>query len=394
MHPFVVEALLAFLPSADGHSSGRPFLGNPSSIHSFGREAEALIEAARESVRRTFHAPPSEWQVTFTSGGTEANQLAVYGRLQLALAEYAEGKGPRPKWVVSSAEHSCVLGLVEPLRREGAEVHLLPSLPSGAVDFEHSELSGATLLSVIGVGNETGIFQHDLTSHILSEPSSSLKHRPAYHSDFVAGWGKADLDLRRPDAPDFVAIAAHKLGGLSGCGALIHRKSLPLRPRIIGNQQGGLRGGTENLLGIVSLKAIADRWADLRGQIADLRSLRDRFERELLSRFPNVVITGHAGPRAPHLSHFRFPGMPKDLSLVPQLDLRGFAVSSGSACASHVIEPSHVMLALGLSRVDALNALRVSLHPGNRWEDLEQLLDALGAILDRQTRATVAKSAK
>jgi cysteine desulfurase len=136
-------------------------------------------------------------------------------------------------------------------------------------------------------------------------------------------------------------------------------------------------------MGIRSLLAIAEGWTQIREEFESLRVLRDDFETRLCARFPNVSITGAGQPRAPHLSHFVFRGYPKALPLVAQLDLRGFAVSSGSACASAIPEPSHVLLALGLPKTDALNALRVSLHPGTRREDLTGLLDALESILKR-----------
>ncbi len=394
LHPFVVEALRVFLPA---EKAERPrFLGNPSSIHSFGRDAASEIEAARLAILKTLGASPEEWQVTFTSGGSEANQLAVMGTFGRALRDYRRGGAsnspdPRPKWVVSGVEHSCVRVLVEPLRREGVEIVVLPTRPDGEPDLRIEALEGATLVSILGVGNETGIFHHYQTSHILSAENVS-QNRPSYHTDFVAGWGKGDLDLSTSPEIDFVSIAAQKLGGLTGCGALIHRRSLSLEPQILGNQQSGLRGGTENLFGILSLRALAERWAEVRVEIDGLSGLRDRFETELRRRFPRVVVTGGGRPRAPHLSHFFLPGFSKDLSLVPQLDLQGFALSSGSACASRTVEPSEVLLAMGVKRIDALNALRVSLYPGNRWEELESFLDALEKIVARATDAEVRRS--
>jgi cysteine desulfurase len=243
----------------------------------------------------------------------------------------------------------------------------------------------ATLVSVMGVNNETGLIQPSpfLTSHIQSKKPSPRNTVQALHSDQVAGWGKADIDLSNPEAPDLVAIAGHKLGGISGIGALIYRKEIGLEPLLRGNQQDGLRGGTENLMGIRSLLALAEEWNRIREEIEALRPLRDEFESGLRARFPKATVTGAEQPRAPHLSHFVFRGYPKALPLVAQLDLRGFAVSSGSACASAVPEPSHVLLALGLPKTDAVNALRVSLYPGTTREDLTGLLDALESILKR-----------
>lgn len=380
IHPFVVEALSAFLNQAP------PYLGNPSSLHSFGRDASASVAAARSSLLKTFRADPAQWNVTFTSGGTEANQLGIRGALETGLALFRVREGPQPHWLVSPTEHACVLDLIEPMKRAGVAVTVLPVRENGDVVLTPRDLSESTLISVVGVNNETGRVQSaflkgDVTSHILSVKDHPK--RAILQTDYVAGWGKEPLDLSRAGAPDLVAIAGHKLGALSGVGALIHRKTLKLAPLLLGSQQNGLRGGTENLLGILSIKTLSDRWEEVSAAVRNLSDLRDRFERELKARIPRARITHSEEARAPHLSHFSFPGLPKSLSLVQQLDLRGYAVSSGSACASHTVEPSHVLLALGFNRTDALNSLRVSLHPGNRWEDLNGLLDALEFILKR-----------
>ncbi len=365
IHPFVVEALFAFLKEGKG-------LGNPSSLHALGREASLNVELARQAVLKTFNASPSEWTVTFTSGGTEANQLAIRGVLESEIE-----KGTKPKWFVSPVEHGCVLDLIAPMKRLGVEVTELKVKPSGEVIIPESAYDEATLISAIGVNNETGV----LTSHILSENKALSK--AIKHTDYVAGWGKELLNLSSGGAPDLVALAGHKLGAISGVGALIHRKKIRLSPQLIGSQQNRLRGGTENLLGILTLRVLSERWEEVCREIQNLSSLRDQFETELKKLIPRVKLTANEGARAPHLSHFSIPGLPKSLSLVQQLDLRGFAVSSGSACASHTIEPSHVLLAIGFNKIDALNSLRVSLHPGSTWKDLSGLLAALESILKR-----------
>jgi cysteine desulfurase len=360
LHPVVREALFAFL------NSGRA-TGNPASLHAYGRETSALMGEAARSILKTFHVSADDWGVVFTSGGTEANQLAV----RSVLAPRIE-RGEASAWTVSEVEHACVLDLRSEMDRRGVVVRVLKTAPSGEVDGIDEGAEGAALLSVIGVGNETGIFQHDLTSHILCATTPNSENRPVYHSDFVAGWGKIDLDLSTPGAPDLVTLAGHKLGGLSGAGAIVHRKRIPVR-----------RSGTPNLAGIVALKALADHWPDLLGGSDALLPLRDEFERELRARFSSVRITGHPLRRVPNVSSFYFPGLRKDLSLVAALDLRGFAVSAGSACASGSPEPSHVLRAMGLSDTDARNALRVSLHSGNTSGELAEFVDALAAILKR-----------
>ncbi|MBC7386035.1 MAG: aminotransferase class V-fold PLP-dependent enzyme [Cryobacterium sp.] len=385
LHPRVKKALSAFLLSSSPGQAG--YLGNPSSGHSLGRAAEFLLNAARSSILKTFQASPEDWQVTFTSGGTEANQLAVRGTLDRALKQQSSGEGPDPHWIVSPVEHSCVRGLIEPMQAAGVRVTLAGIDGDGEVTHPASECQSATLISVIGVNNETGRIQPfistpTLTSHILSA-GNSTEHHPLLHVDLVAGWGKVDLDLSVPGCPDLVAIAAHKLGGLPGVGALIHRKSCGLEPQVIGSQEAGLRGGTENILGILSLKVIADEWISTRAEIEALRAHRDRFEIELKKRLSLAKITAADRSRAPHLSHFSLIGLSRSISIIEQLDLKGFAVAAGSACASQVPEPSHVLLAMGLGATDALNSVRVSLHSESTWEELALFLDALESILKR-----------
>jgi cysteine desulfurase len=360
----VREALFAFLGAQE--SGSEESAGNPASLHSYGRKNATLIAAASAAILKTVQASPSEWSVTFTSSGTEANQLAIRSALEPSIAT-----GMAAVWAISEIEHSCVLDLIPEMKGRGVEICMLHANAAGEV----SELGGAegvNLLSVIGVGNETGILHHHLTSHILSGKPAMMTRRTVVHRDFVAGWGKEALNLSAPFSPDLIAIAGHKLGALSGVGALIHRKSILIK-----------RKGTPNLAGITGMKALAEDWPNVVSGIAQLATIRDAFEKELRKRFPKVALTGEGLGRAPNVSHFYFPGLKKDLSLVPLLDLRGFAVSSGSACASGAPQPSHVLLAMGLSELDARNALRVSLHPGNTAEELTAFLDALGEILKR-----------
>ncbi|MBS1961480.1 MAG: aminotransferase class V-fold PLP-dependent enzyme [Bdellovibrionales bacterium] len=350
------EALFAFLGSDLAAA-------NPSSLHALGRAAQALVKDAETSILKSFRVTPGPWKVTFTSGGTEANRLAVRAGL-------ARGAGSR--WLLSEVEHAGVLDLVPELEREGVRVERLKPAHEGEVRFDIGTLGTTTLLSVIGVGNETGLIQAPLTSHILRADVAPNESRPSYHCDFIAGWGKVALDLSDPGAPDLVTIAGHKLGAPGGIGAIVHRSTFPIS-----------RAGTPNLAGIVALKALADHVADLAGEYSRLAPLRDAFERDLRMRIPRVRITGLESPRVPNVSHFTIPGLKKDLSLVAQLDLRGFAVSAGSACASQIPEPSHVLLAMGYSDIDARNSLRISLHPGNTSADLDGLLHALAEILRR-----------
>lgn len=357
LHPFVKKALFAFLNADES-------IANPASVHSLGRSAADYIAETEKGILKTFNASPSEWSVVFTSGGTESNQLAIRSAFDSLSSTGARA------WAFSEIEHSCVLNMQEEMSKRGARYLKVRPSSFGEIPADAQEWKEASLISVIGVGNETGIQQPSITSHIQS--AHSFIKKPIFHMDFVAGWGKAVLDLSQPDSPDFVAIAGHKLGGLPGSGAILHRK----RIRVI-------REGTPNFIGIVGLRALTENWTAITEEYLNLKILRDRFEFELMHRFPKVIITGQNRERVLNVSHFYFPNLNRNLSLVTGLDIRGFAVSSGSACASQVPAPSHVLLAMGLDPIDARNALRVSLHPGNTWSDLEGLLNALSEIFRR-----------
>lgn len=352
LHPLVVTALRDFL--GDEAAS----LGNASSQHAFGRRAAALADRAKEAILRTLGADPKRYDLLFTSGGAEANALAIQSCLQAGEI-----------WAVSPLEHPSVLEQIEPMRKRGVEVHVLKADASGEVTVDKAVQDRARLLSKMRANNETGL----IASHIQSRASSSST---LIHADCVAAWGKTEIDLSLDGAPDLITIAGHKLGALSGIGALVFKRELPIR-----------RAGTQNLLGIYSMLVLAENWSRVREEVGHLTQLRDGFEKALKTRFRSVRITGEGRERVPHLSHFYFTGFPKPLSLVAALDLRGFAVSAGAACASAVPRPSHVLLAMGVGEVDASNALRVSLHPGNTEEDLSGLLDALSAIIGRYETA-------
>lgn len=344
-------------------------LGNPSSIHAEGRAARRLIEAARESVAALVGGSPGA--VTFTSGGTEANVLALSPVFQMGGKERVLGR-----LLVSTIEHPSVLtgGRFSPER-----VDCLPVGPDGMVDLDFLrdrlvELAGeSVLVSIMLANNETGVLQPIRAIAELAHSAGAL-----LHVDAVQGPGKIDCDIGALGA-DLLTLSAHKMGGLAGAGALV-RGSDALRvaePLLRGGgQERRQRAGTENLVGIVAFGAAA---AAARRQLGEERrrmlALRDRLEAGLRAVTPDVVIFGAAAERLPNTTLFARRGG-KAETLVIAFDLEGVAVSSGSACSSGKVTPSHVLRAMGADPSLAQGAIRVSLGRTTTESDVDRCVSA------------------
>lgn len=377
LHPKVMEALLSFL------REGQPqaLLPNPSSTHTPGRAARKLVDEARLAILKSVHADSKEWDVTFCSSGTDANQTAI----RSVLDPFFE-RGEAVHWITTTVEHSCVRVMKDYVESRGGSVSLIPVTHEGRVMTEklsHLIQPGKTrLASLILVNNETG-----LTSHIQSAKSLLSTYAIPLHVDAVAGWGKTKIDLAS-GLIDYCALSGHKVGALSGTGVLVHRKKEKIFNPFPGNQQSGRRGGTENVLGILALGVAASTIAEQISEEEKLASLREEFESWVERELPGARINGK-GPgleRVGHLMSVTFQGYEKGLSLLSALDLQGFSLSAGSACASGIPEPSPIMLALGHSRIDALNTLRISLHSGVTSQTCRNLGDALKSLLSKAKR--------
>ena len=359
------EALAAM---ASAHDAG---VGNPSSLHEEGRRARALIEGAREEVARLLNARTRD--VVFTSGGSEAIAAAVHGVVSRTST-------PRGRIVVSTVEHSAVLEAARAATGFGCEVIAVACDGDGRVDagaFAAALDDRTALAALQSANNETGVLQpvRDVFASCRAAGVPLLV-------DAVQVAGKLAIDSALEG--DLVAISGHKLGGPQGTGALVVREGLALAPLIAGGaQERRRRGGTEATVSIAGFGAAAKAAArSMRDEAARLTRLRERFESELCLRFPDVTIHGSGAARLPNTSNFAIPHVDGETVTIA-LDLRGFAVATGSACASGAVEPSHVIRAMGRSEGEARQAVRVSTGWSTTEQDLDALLDALVAVCDK-----------
>jgi cysteine desulfurase len=342
----VVEAMLPAL---------RERFGNPSSLHAAGARAARDLVRARERVAAFLGADPAE--IVFTSGGTEANGLAIRGAL-------AAGKPHGRRRIVTTAvEHPSVQATIERLRAAGeCRASVVPVLPDGRLDLAAlgaalEPADDVALVSLMWANNETGlVFPVDDVGALCRERGV------LFHSDAVQAAGKIKIGAAsRPI--DLLAISAHKIHGPKGAGALFVRRGTTLEPALAGGpQERGLRGGTENVPAIVGFAAACDlaTRASEGGAIERMAALRDRLEERILAGVPRALRNGAARPRVAGTTSLRFAGV-DGAALVLELSRRGIAASSGSACASGSLEPSPVLAAMGLSAEEARGALRLSL---------------------------------
>jgi cysteine desulfurase len=366
VRPEVLEAMLPYL--------GPDAFGNPSSPHRFGRTARAGVDEAKRTIAEVLGAEPS--QVIFTSGGTEADNLAVIG---CALA--ARDRGGPFRVAVSAIEHKAVLAAAHAVTHLGGEEIVLPVNASGTVEEDALAAAlqrGVAVVCVMWVNNEVGAIQ----------PVAQLAARcrqagVPFHADAVQALGKIPVSL--PDvACTLLTISGHKIGAPKGIGALVVRDRHAVEAILHGGgQQFGLRPGTENVPGIVGLgKAVelaAQEQADFARRVA---VLRDDLERGLLAVVPDALINAWQADRAPHVSNVSIPGTDSE-ALLMHLDLAGIACSSGSACSTGAVEPSHVLTAMGVPRELGVAALRFSFGKDNTAEDVAAVVGALPRIVEK-----------
>ncbi|MBM7868098.1 cysteine desulfurase NifS [Heliobacterium gestii] len=362
VHPAVVEAMVDCMQN---------HFGNPSSVHSFGREGKKLLEEARANVASLIGARPEE--IIFTSGGTEADNLTIFG-----VARALRKKGNHV--ITSAVEHHAVLDACQALTKEGFELTVLPVDEYGMVRVEDvkAALKPETILvTIMHANNEVG------TINPIKEIAQLVKaHGAVMHTDAVQTVGKIPVDVNDLGV-DLMSLSSHKIYGPKGVGALYIRKGTKLSPVTHGGgQERKRRPGTENLPGIVGFGKAAEIMArELPEEMGHMGRLRQRLIEGLLT-IPDVKLNGHPTERIPINVNVSIRYVEGE-SLLLMLDMKGIAGSSGSACTSGSLDPSHVLLAMGLSHEVAHGSLRLTLGRDNTEEDIEYVLDVLPQIVER-----------
>lgn len=346
--------------------------GNPSSVHDAGRSGRAALDWARGTVARLLGCGPRE--VIFTAGATEANNLAINGRFFDALLR---NPAVRPHLVTSAIEHPAVLSTVNELHRFGADITILPVTTDGLVDPTdvRAAIRPATcLISIMYANNEIGTIQP-----IAELAEVAVASGITLHTDAVQAAGKLSLDVASLGV-DLLSLSAHKVRGPKGMGLLYARDGIALFPQLHGGgQEYGRRAGTENVAGAVGLAtALELALAEQRENVANMLALRDRLAEGLLEQIPDTRLNGSVQRRLPNNVHVSFAGVDGE-SLLFHLDLHGLAASSGSACASGSGQPSHVLLALGLSPALAEGSLRLSLGPTTTAHEIDRAIAIISA---------------
>jgi cysteine desulfurase len=357
-------------------SAMEPYLkeiyGNPSSLHSFGRESRTAIESAREKVAKAISAKPEE--IIFTSGGTESNNMVLKG---VAFALQDKGK----HIITTPIEHHAVLEPLHFLEKLGFEITYLPVDKYGLVDpddLKKAIRKDTILISIMHANNEIG------TIEPIKELTQIAKERDVYfHTDAVQTVGHIPVNVNDLGV-DFLSISAHKFYGPKGIGALYIRKGTKVYPLLHGGEQEGRRrAGTENLAGIVGMgKAIELAVSEIDIEMNRLIELRDFFISEVERRIPDAYLNGHREKRLPNNINFSFAYVEGE-ALLLNLDMEGIGVSTGSACSSSSLEPSHVLSAIGVPVELVHGSLRFTLGLWTTKEDLEYTLDVLEKIVEK-----------
>jgi cysteine desulfurase len=346
--------------------------GNASSIHSAGQTARAALDRARESVAALIGAKPAE--IVFTSGGTEADNLAIFGVIAASAAA-------RKHIITTAIEHHAVLNSCQALEKAGVAVTFVPVGHDGIVDPEDIRRAlrpETILISVMHTNNELGTIQP------IEEIGKIAADADVYfHSDAVQSAGKLPLDAGRLGV-DLLSISAHKIYGPKGVGALFVRSGTPLEPQFHGgHHERDRRPGTENVPGIVGLgKAAELARLILAADTERITALRDRLEDALLAAVPSVRVNGDRTRRVGNTTNLTFAGAGGEALLIA-LDLQGVAVSTGAACSSGAVEPSHVLLAAGLSPDEARSSLRFSLGRPTTPEEIDHAIAVIPDVVER-----------
>ena len=363
--PEVVEAMLPFLTSK---------FGNASSIHFFGQETKGAVDKARHQVAALINARPNE--IVFTSGGTESNNLAIRGLIQAQMQ-----KSTKPPHIITSViEHSAVKNVCEDLEKIGVEVTYLPVYDNGLVRFDdvkNAVLENTVLISIMSANNEIGTIQPIVEIGRLVRELRKKGQKIWFHTDAVQAVGKMPVDVEEIGC-DLLSMSGHKIYAPKGIGVLHVRRGTRLHAQNIGGQQErGIRGGTEPVSQIVALGKACELAKDSLDENAlKLGQLRDRLEQGIAESIHDIVPNGDRSHRLANISNISFRAVEGE-GLLINLDMQGVAVSTGSACSSGSLEPSPVIRALGRNDELARGAIRFSFGKENTAEDVDYLLEIL-----------------
>lgn len=374
VRPEVLEAMAPFYG---------PRFGNPSSLHRWGREARAALDEARERLANCIGARSDE--ICFTSGGTEADNLAILGGWR---ARRREG---RNAIVSTPIEHKAVLGAIHQALNEGAQERLCCVTSDGVVDresFDALTRADVAVASIMWVNNEIGTVQP------IEELAGTAKSRGTFfHTDAVQAFGKVDVDARRVPF-DALSLSGHKIGAPKGCGALFIRRGTVLESLFHGGtQERGKRPGTENVAAVIGLARAAElACAERAAESERLRALRDRLERGIRERVPDAIIHGAGAPRrAPHIVNVSVPGTDSE-SMLMALDLQGIGCSAGSACQAGSSSPSHVLSAIGVRHDLVGAAIRMSLGSMSDETSVDRVVEVFAKLVDKARRLEAVSS--
>ena len=355
--------------------------GNASSVHRLGQQAKSIMDEARSAVSTLIGAEPAE--LVFTSGGTEADNFALRG-----AAEALEPTG-RKHLIATSIEHEAVLVTLKALARRGWRTTLLPVGESGIVSpdaLKEALTDDTALVSVMHANNELGTIQPVAELAAITRTKGAL-----FHTDAVQSVAKVPVNVRELGV-DLLSLSAHKFNGPKGAGALWIKRGTRIAPILTGGKhERTRRAGTENVPAIAGMGVAAERGRlKLGADAARLAALRDRLEREILSRVPGTMVNGAREPRVPNTTNISFERVEAE-SLLIALDLEGIAVSTGAACSSGTLEPSHVLRAMGLPTHRAQNSIRFSLGAGNTDAEIDYLLEKLPKAVEKLRSLTGAR---
>lgn len=361
--PLVVDAMLPYFTET---------FGNASSLHSFGQEATSALEQSRQQVAASIGAKPEE--IIFTSGGTESDNLAIKG-----IAYRNSGKGKHI--ITSTIEHPAILNTCAYLEKEGFDVTYVPADSDGIIDMDELKKAirdDTILISVMHANNEIGTIQP------ISDISKLAKEKSIYlHTDAVQSFGKIAVNVDELGV-DMLSMSSHKIYGPKGVGALYVRKGTLLQALAHGgSHERSMRAGTENISGIVGFaKAVALADERLVDDAKHMTQLRDSLIGKVMDSIDDVELSGHPTNRLPNNVNLRFSFIEGE-SMLLFLDMKGIAISTGSACSSKSLEPSHVLTAIGLRPEDSHGSLRITLGKDNTQEEVDYVVDALVEVVGR-----------